>query len=290
MSKAKKLPHNVYGLPAAGSAQKTVMICAFEGWNDAGAAASESISFLERTFAASPVENFATEDFYDLTQMRPVLTSQEDGSSQLTWPQLTVSELALSQHNLRILLLSGPEPTYRWKSLLGLIFTFTRSQKVDHLILLGALLAEVPHTRAFPVGISSFSADLQGQAGIERQTYTGPTGITGVLALQAAQHQLTDLSIWVSVPHYAGHPPHPKASFALLQALEAVLDISLLLDPLEEEVHAWERGAVELMEEEPELAEYVAQLEEETDSDPLQGISGEDIAAELERFLKRRDQ
>ncbi|GGH57426.1 PAC2 family protein [Rothia aerolata] len=267
----------------------TVLVCAFEGWNDAGNAASEALAYLERAFETVDHQLFDTEPFYDFSQQRPLLISQDDGSGEITWPELKLTEISLRSGSVRLLLLTGPEPNFRWKTFCQQIFALARQHAVDHLILLGGLLAEVPHTRPFPIAISSYTPALLNQSGVSPQTYTGPTGIVGVLAHSARSFGMDDLSLWVSVPHYAGHPPHPKASYGLLRALESMLDISIPLRPLEDETHAWERGAAELLEEEPQLADYVAQLEAQASQQQEQEISGDDIAAEFERFLKRRD-
>lgn len=265
------------------------MLCAFEGWNDAGSSATEALTYLERVFSAQPLSASLGDDFFDLSTSRPLLISQDDGTGEITWPEVTMQQWENPEKTLRVISVTGPEPQLKWKQFTQELLDIAQQQEVDAVILCGGLLAEVPHTRPFPISITSYSPSLREQEAIEKQNYTGPTGIVGVLALSAAAKNLKDLSLWVSIPHYAGHPPHPKATYLLLQALESILGISIPLHTIEEETLAWERGAAELMDEEPELARYVEQLENEQESTKLEEVSGEDIAAEFEQFLKRRD-
>lgn len=265
------------------------MLCAFEGWNDAGSSATEALTYLDRVFSAQPLSASLSDEFFDLSTSRPLLISQEDGTGEITWPEVTMQQWENPEKTLRVISVTGPEPQLKWKQFTQELLNIAQEQGVDAIILCGGLLAEVPHTRPFPISITSYSPSLREQEGIEKQNYTGPTGIVGVLALSAATKNLKDLSLWVSIPHYAGHPPHPKATYLLLQALESILGISIPLHTIEEETLAWERGAAELMDEEPELARYVEQLENEQESSKLEEVSGEDIAAEFEQFLKRRD-
>lgn len=265
------------------------MLCAFEGWNDAGSAATEALTYLERVKSAKTRPGFGSEEFYNFTESRPLLISQDDGEGEITWPEVIIHEWVERDRGLRVISVTGPEPQLKWKTFVDSLLGLARENHVEHLILVGGLLAEIPHTRAFPLNVSSYSAQLRSNAHVAAQSYTGPTGIIGVLAHSARQFEISDLSLWVSIPHYAGQPPHPKATLEILRALENILEIAVPLRTIEDETLAWERGAAELMEEEPELAAYVEQLERSQEEE-LNDISGEDIAAEFEQFLKRRDQ
>ncbi len=266
------------------------MLCAFEGWNDAGSAATETLYYLERLKSANELVGFDSEEYYNFTESRPLLISQDDGEGEITWPEMKIHQWFDHEQRLRVLSVTGPEPQLKWRTFVTSLLGAAQELQVDHLILLGGLLAEVPHTRAFPLAISSYTPSLRNQQLVSAQTYTGPTGIVGILAHSARQFNITDLSLWVSIPHYAGQPPHPKASLEFLRALESILGIAIPIRPIEDEALAWERGAAELMEEEPELAAYVEQLEQEHKRADAQPVTGDDIAAEFEKFLKRREQ
>lgn len=293
MSSALRTPRNLFRDDArargASGEPVTVMIAAFDGWNDAGAAASEALEFLGRQFETQDVPVEGLDRFIDYSQHRPVLTSHSNGTGDIQWPGISVQSFTAQDGDLRILLVRGPEPSFAWKEFTEQLLGLAKEHHVQYLLQLGSLLAEVPHTRPLPLSLTSYDRFLRNSPGIQRQTYSGPTGIVGVLAHSARNFGIADLSAWVSIPHYAGHPPHPKATYALLQCIERLLDVPLPLKVVEDEVFAWERGAAELMDEEPELAAYVSQLEADSEADPLDSVSGEDIAAEFEQFLKRRD-
>ncbi|MEU7991973.1 PAC2 family protein [Rothia amarae] len=290
MSFANHFPENLFSLSSSDdSGYTTVMLCAFEGWNDAGSAATETLTYLERIYSAQELSGFESEDFYDFTTNRPLLISQEDGTGEITWPSISMHRWTDESRRIHFITVTGPEPQLRWHTFVAALMGAAREFGVDHIVLLGALLAEVPHTQVFPVNVTSYSPALRENDRVHQQSYTGPTGIIGVLAHAARQYGISDLSLWVSIPHYAGHPPHPKATLELLRGIESLFSLAIPLRTIEEETHAWERGAAELMEEEPELAAYVKQLESDQENSSLENMSGEDIAAEFERFLKRRD-
>lgn len=278
MSTTNNYPQNLY----SEGQESAILICAFSGWNDAGNAAVDAIDYLNRSQAARPIPGFDVSAYFNFTQARPLL-SHVAGTPIIEWPSLTIHEFEVSGR--RFITLAAEEPHVNWQQFVRELFGFAQSHGVGHIILLGALLGENPHTRPFPVSISSYSSELQAQ-GIEMQTYSGPTGIVGVLAASAASSQLTDLSLWVEVPHYAGHAPQPKATYELVKCLHRILDIASELKVLEEEKEAWERGAEELLQDEPELARYVRSLENRTEEDD---VTGDDIAAAFEQFLKGRD-
>ncbi len=268
----------------------TVVLAAFEGWNDAGGAASEALQYLTRLWDFTPHAGMDDEKYFIYTHQRPLMLSQDDGGAEIMWPEISVQITELPEFNLRVVIVAGPEPTHLWKSFVEDFYRLTEQFKAGAVILLGGLLAEVPHTRPFPVSITSGSMLMQQLECVHPTSYTGPTGITGVLSLSGTEYAMPATSLWVSIPHYVGQPPHPKATLALLKKLEAFLGIAISLKPLEEEVDAWERGAAELLEDERELAQYVAQLESTYDMENDSRATGDDIAAEFEQFLKRREQ
>jgi len=183
----------------------------------------------------------------------------------------------------------GIEPSLRWRSYCNELLDAAEDLDVGTIVCVGALLADVPHTRPIPVQTSSQDPRVQALLGVEANDYEGPTGIVGVLAQMALDRGMHSLSIWAAVPHYVAQPPSPKATLALLSGLEDLLNEPVPTGDLAEDARAWQDGVNELAEEDPEVAEYVRQLEEAKDTVDLPEASGESIAKEFERFLRRRN-
>ncbi|MFV0427545.1 MAG: PAC2 family protein [Beutenbergiaceae bacterium] len=265
-----------------------MLIAAFEGWNDAGSAASESLSMIAQAWKAREVRSLDPEPYHDFQVNRPVVTRDADGSRHMKWP-VTTASIALSPGLGRsIVLVQGTEPSMRWRSYCNELLDIAEELRVGTVVTVGALLADAPHTRPIPVQTSSDDPQVQALLGVEGSEYEGPTGIVGVLSQMAAERGMHTLSIWAAVPHYVSQPPSPKATLALLQALEEVLGEPVPCGDLSEDADAWQRGVDELASDDPEIAEYVRQLEEAKDTADLPEASGEAIAREFERYLRRR--
>jgi predicted ATP-grasp superfamily ATP-dependent carboligase len=176
----------------------------------------------------------------------------------------------------------------RWRSYVDEVLGYAAELNVRTLVTLGALLADVPHTRPIPVTATSEDPDLMRRLAVEPSPYEGPTGIVGVLHDVASRAGIAGLSMWAAVPHYVGQAPSPKATLALLRRVEELLDVTVPLGDLPEDARAWEHGVDELAEEDGEIADYVRQLEEAKDTADLPEASGEAIAREFERYLRRR--
>jgi predicted ATP-grasp superfamily ATP-dependent carboligase len=188
-----------------------------------------------------------------------------------------------------VVLVHGIEPNMRWRSFCEELFDLARDLGVTTIVSLGALLADVPHTRPVPVSGSSSNEDLQGAHGLDKPTLQGPTGINGVLQEMARHEEIDLVSFWAAVPHYVAQAPCPKATLALIRRIEDVLDLTIPLGELPEEARAWETGVDELAAEDSEVAEYVRTLEEAKDTAELPEASGEAIAREFERYLRRHE-
>ncbi|HKJ12515.1 MAG TPA: PAC2 family protein [Ornithinimicrobium sp.] len=266
-----------------------ILIAAFEGWNDAGECATGVIEHLAALWDGEIVARMDPEEYYDFQVNRPRL-SLVDGVRVLEWPTTRVMLVRDTPVGRDLLLVLGIEPSVRWRSYSAEILAFAMHHGVGTLITLGGLLADVPHTRPIPVGVTSEDADLRSLAeDIERSSYEGPSGIVGVLHDQARQMDLPSMSFWAAVPHYAGGAPSPKASLALLGRLEEVLSCVIDEGELLEQARAWERGVDELASTDEEVAEYVESLEQAQDTADLPEASGDAIAKEFERYLRRRD-
>lgn len=262
------------------------VVVAFYGWNDAGNAATACAEHLCEQYPSEEAFSLDSEDYYDYQVNRPTLTRPEPGVCQIEWPTTTVSVAHLPSRDVVVVL--GPEPSMRWRQFVTSIVSALRVVEPDAVVVLGALLADSPHSR--PIQISSTSTDLlvAEKYTLEASTYEGPTGITGIFADQVARAGMNVISLWAAVPHYVAQPPSPKASLALLRRLEDMLDVPIDLGGLPELSQAWERGVDELAAEDSEVAEYITTLESQTDEAELPEASGDAIAAEFERYLRRR--
>ncbi|WP_238385300.1 PAC2 family protein [Nesterenkonia muleiensis] len=272
------------------SGRPTVMVLAFEGWNDAGGAASAAVRTLSQAFGAELVEKLTDEEFYDFQFSRPRVLRNPSGR-EIIWPSTTILRAAPEAGEFDLLLVHGVEPSFRWRGYTADLLTLAAEHHVAAVVLVGALLADVPHTRPIPASFSSEDDQLRELLDIEEPTYEGPVGIVGVLAHTAYQAGIPAVSLWAAVPHYVGQAPSPKAQLALVRKLEELLDLPL--DPQEaeeiaEDAAAWERGVDDLADEDNEIAEYVKRLEEATDTTNLPEASGDAIAEEFERYLRRR--
>lgn len=266
-----------------------VMILAFEGWNDAGDAASGAVEHLREVWGAQPLAELDGEEYYDFQVNRPHVSMDEDGSRQLTWPgtRIYIARLPLTPRD--IVLVQGVEPNMRWQQFTRELLALAAELDVTLVVTLGALLSDTPHSRPVPITGTTSDAALQASLGLESSRYEGPTGIVGVLQHACAQFGIPAASLWAAVPHYVAQPPCPKATLALVRRIEDVLDVPVPLGELVEDARAWEIGVDELAEEDDEVAEYVKQLEETRDATDLPEASGEAIAREFERYLRRRD-
>lgn len=266
----------------------TVLLAAFDGWNDAGSAASSAIDHLAREWEAFTVDTFDPEDYHDFQVNRPITMIDDDGVRRLEWPDTTVS-VARTPMGRRVVFVQGVEPSLRWRSYCEEILQAAHEHGAELIIGVGALLADTPHTRPIPVHRTSDSPQVQEEFEIEAADYEGPSGIVGVLAQLAIEDQIPSISVWAAVPHYVAQPPSPKATLALLGAIEETLGEPLPTADLLEEARAWQRGVDELAEQDPEISDYVRQLEEAKDTSELPEATGEAIAREFERYLRRRD-
>ncbi|WP_019137306.1 PAC2 family protein [Cellulomonas massiliensis] len=265
-----------------------VLLAAFEGWNDAGSAVTQALEHLDEVWGATEVDELDPEEYHDFQVNRPVIGFGADGRRTITWPTTTVS-VATTPTGRTVVIVHGIEPSMRWRRYCAELLDIAAGLGVRTVVSLGALLADVPHTRPIPVTASSDDADVRQHLDLEPNTYEGPTGIVGVLQHQAQARGLRALSLWAAVPHYVAHPPSPKATLAVLQRLEQLLGETVPMGELPDDAQAWQHGVDELAGEDAEIGEYVRQLEEAKDTADLPEASGEAIAQEFERYLRRRD-
>jgi hypothetical protein len=266
-----------------------VVIAAFEGWNDAADAASSAVDHLMRVWNARIVGAIDPDEFYDFQVNRPMVGTDPGGHRRITWPGTTLAIASPPDLDRDIILLRGIEPNMKWRLFCAELLAACDDLGGELVVTLGALLADTPHTRPIPVTGTATEPDLVDRLSLEQSTYEGPTGIVGVFQDACVRLDVPSVSYWAAVPFYVAQPPCPKATLALIGQLEDLLEVSIPLADLPEEARAWERGVDELSQEDEEIGDYVRALEETRDTADLPEASGEAIAREFERYLKRRE-
>jgi proteasome assembly chaperone (PAC2) family protein len=270
-----------------------LVVCAFKGWNDAGEAATAALGFLIDSFDANEVARIDPEEFYDFTAVRPTVRLSEGRTRVIEWPENSLHAARVSGAEHDLLLLQGVEPSLRWKHFTGLVVDIARELDAHMVITLGALLADVPHSRPVPMtGIASDDALVE-RLGYERSTYEGPTGIVGVLHHACARAGVSSVSLWASVPHYVAAPPNPKAALALIRSFEGVAGVAVEARDLEESADDYERQVSAAVASDPEVKSFVERLEQtldeaESDMPPDRIPSADAIARDFQRFLRQR--
>lgn len=264
-----------------------ILIAAFEGWNDAGESATSAVDHLIEAWGAEVVATMDPEDYYDFQVNRPRVVTIE-GRRRVEWPTTQVFLARDTPLGRDVILVRGIEPSIRWRSYVAELTDYAIDHGTSLVLTLGALLADVPHSRPIPVSVTSEDAGLRELHDVERSSYEGPSGIVGVLSEEAMSAEIPAMSVWAAVPHYAGGPPSPKAALAIVSRLEELLGCVIDEGDLTEAARAWEHGVDELASADDEVKEYVEALEEAQDTAELPEASGDAIAREFERYLKRR--
>ncbi|MEN3266617.1 PAC2 family protein [Pseudonocardia sp.] len=267
-----------------------VMIAAFEGWNDAGEAASTALEHLELSWDAEPLVSIDPEEYYDFQVTRPHVRHAEGVTRKIEWQTTRLSVATLPGTDRHVVLVNGIEPNLRWRAFCTELLGYVEKLGVTKVITLGALLTDTPHTRPTPVSGISYDTSSAGELQVEPSSYQGPTGIVGVFQNACVEAGIPAVSFWAAVPHYVSQARVPKAAVALLHRVEELLDVEVPLGGLPEQAEEWERTVSEMAEADDEVREYVRQLEEqaEADADVLPEADGDAIAADFERYLRRR--
>jgi proteasome assembly chaperone (PAC2) family protein len=268
-----------------------VLIAAFEGWNDAGEAASTALEHLELMWDAEPLLSIDPEEYYDFQVTRPHVRHAEGVTRRIEWQTTRLSVATLPGTDRHVVLVNGIEPNLRWRTFCSELLGYVERLGVTKVITLGALLTDTPHTRPTPVSGISYDKASAAELDVEPSTYQGATGIVGVFQNACVEAGIPAMSFWASVPHYVSQARVPKAAVALLHRIEEVLDVEVPLGGLPEQAEEWERTVSEMAEADDEVREYVRQLEEQAeadDADVLPEADGDAIAADFERYLRRR--
>jgi hypothetical protein len=268
----------------------TIVIAAFGGWNDAGQSATDALEHLLDVWHCEEIVDLPGDEYYDYQFNRPEVSLGLAGDREIAWPGTTVFKAtADSLPDTKIFLVHGVEPSMKWKQFCAEIMSQLQLDKDTVLVTLGALLADVAHTRPIPVSGTTSSKQMQLLTGFESSKYEGPTGILGILQSEFEVQGIPSIALWAAIPHYVATPPCPKATLSLIRGLEDLLDTSIPVDLLIEEARAWQLGVDEMSTEDDEISDYVRGLEETQDTAELPEATGEAIAREFERYLRRRE-
>lgn len=268
------------------------MVCAFQGWNDAGDAASSAVSFLAGSLQARRFARIDSEEFYDFQANRPNVRFNGENEREIVWPTVEVLEACAPRAPRDLVLVQGVEPSLRWRAFTKHIVDLAEALGVQVVVSLGALLGDVPHTH--PVAMSGHATDpaLMERLGMQGSTYEGPTGIVGVLHAACAQAGLPAASLWAGVPHYVAAAANPKAALALVRRLEGLIGVSVDASELESAAADYERQVGLAVQSDPDIQAFVERLEqaaENSEEITSQDVpSGDAIAREFQRFLRQR--
>jgi len=271
----------------SGFDEGSLLIVAFEGWNDAGEAASGAARAVAEQLGLAPKHEFDAERYVDYQFSRPTVSHDESGDRVIEWPGITLYGPIDGGPGIHVLL--GTEPARSWRTFGEEVVDVLLAADITGIVFLGSMLADVPHTRPIAIGVSSENRALREEFDLERSGYEGPVGILSVLAMEAERVGIPGMSIWASVPHYVHNAPSPKAQLALVERLEDFVPITLERGSLVEDAAAWESGIDALAGDDDDMAAYIEQLERARDTVDSPEASGEAIAQEFERYLRRRD-
>jgi proteasome assembly chaperone (PAC2) family protein len=273
--------------------ERPVLVSAFRGWNDGGQGASLAGSFLARAWDAERFAEVDPEGFFDFQATRPHVSLVEGLSRKIEWPENAFFHARPEGASRDVVLLLGIEPSLRWRTFSQLVIDLARDLRIELVITLGSLLADVPHTRAAPVTGAASDPSLVESLGLQHSRYEGPTGIVGVIQDACRREQVAAASLWAAVPHYVSLAPSPRAARALCDRLGQLLGVEIDTRELAEAEEAYAEQVSEAVSSDEETAAYVAELERRTDELDLEEHenlpSGDTLAAELTRFLRERD-
>jgi proteasome assembly chaperone (PAC2) family protein len=263
-----------------------IMILAFEGWNDAGEAASSAAAHIRDRFLGEEFATIDPEPFYDFTTSRPTIRLEE-GARVIDWPTNSFSAITGDHAPRDLIVMVGVEPQLRWRTYTEQVVTMAEEYDVDMVVSLGALIADVIHSRPTPIYASSYDPKLMRKLDLEPSSYEGPTGIVGVINNSLRSMGYGAVSLWGTVPSYVPHAASPKAALALVNRVATLLDITVPTTALEIAAAAYERQINDLVDDDADTKAYIERLEQEYDSS-MGPDSGRELIEELEQFLRDR--
>ena len=257
-----------------------VLLAAFDGWNDAGEAATSALDAIGDGLGAETFATLDPEEFYDFQATRPTVRLVE-GLRRIEWPavELRAARLPAAEHDL--IVVRGHEPNLRWRTFAAEIVELAADLRVEMVVTVGALLADVPHTRPVQVVSSAGDKDLAERLGLNVSRYEGPTGILGVLGEAATSEGIPTVGLWAALPHYLNLAPNPWGAMALVKELRRLLPMAVDTSALAGQTEAFDAAVADLVEENPELAGYIERLE--ADSDEVEDEEGSPGLADVPR-------
>jgi len=266
-----------------------VLIAAFEGWNDAADAATSAVEYLRTSWNGTAFASIDPEEFFDFQVVRPKVRLTDSGIREVLWPKTEFVSAEMPGAGRDAVLLHGIEPSMRWPTFCKLVLDVASTCRIEMVITLGALLAGRPHTRPTRVTGTASTPEISSRYGLATPRYEGPIGITGVLMDAARRAGIPSVGLWAWVPHYVQGSPSPKASLGLVQRLGSLLDFQMDLSDLEQRTRSYEERINEAVQGDPDIAATVRELERQADAEDLEDIpSGDELAAEVERFLREQ--
>ena len=274
--------------------ERPVLVAAFRGWNDGGQGATLAAGYLAKLWEAQKFADIDPELFVDFQATRPTVALEEGRTRRIEWPENTFYRGRIPGTERDAVLLVGVEPNYRWRTFSDLIADLARDLGIELVVTLGALLADVPHTRPAPVTGAATDVQLVEELGLQLSRYEGPTGIVGVLLDACKRAEIPSVSLWAAVPHYVQLAPSPRAAKALCERLAGVLDVEIDVSDLAEAESEYVEHVSEAVSGDAEMTAYVEELEQRVDSldwieDTGDLASGEELADEISRFLRERE-
>jgi len=264
-----------------------VVVAAFEGWNDAGEAATEAVRHLRTAWDAAPFADIDPEDYYDFTSVRPMVHLDDDGTRRILWPENDFC-VATPVGAPGVILLRGIEPQLRWRGFCEQILAVAETTNARLVLTLGALLADVAHTRPTSVFGTANDPKVADALHLEASRYEGPTGVVGVLHDLCQARGIHSASLWAAVPSYVPAAPSPKAALALMERVCSILGTAVPPNELDDAAVEYERQISDLVDEDEETAAYVSHLEQTYDRDAIAGDNADALVSEVERFLREQ--
>jgi len=281
------------GVPA--TLGRRIIVAAFDGWNDAGEAATSAVNLLLADRPYDRVLSVDPELYFDYQYTRPTVETDGEGRRRLRWPEATLHRPLPRPGDADVggtefWVLTGVEPARAWQAFAAEFVDVALREDVTGFVTLGSMMADVPHTRPISIFAGSDSETLRSSLGLERSTYEGPVGVLSVLGDAAERAGIPSVSLWASVPHYvAGHTPSPKATLALLDRLEELAAADVPRGTLAAEAATWEATIDAAAADDDEMREYIHQLEQARDTVESPEASGDAIAQAFESYLRRSD-
>jgi len=283
-----------------GGLRQPILIMAFSGWNDAAESATTAARFLGQAWPSRPLASIDPEEFYHFGLSRPYVRFKSDSRSEreIVWPSTDFSVSRIPSVDRDLIVGVAIEPHLKWRTYCGAVLELARRSGTSLLLTLGALLAEVPHTRPVKLVGSAHDPELAVVLGIRPSRYEGPTGIIGVLNTLSREEGMPAASLWANVPHYVSGVENPKAALALVRRVLTLVGAEADLSELVEAARQFEGNLNEVVGQNAKIADYVKTLERKMPEDeevagPAPGAGDElppsaDLVAEIEQFLRQQ--